>query len=445
MTREKDNVFLGEIPLDNATHFAARNEGPRHRPHRRTAPGVGSVPSAVELSHVLAGLVMATLPAPNPSAENGEARCNVREAITATLKLRGDLIFMPDLARSPEAIAVEDPLRGKFFHVGVPEHTLLIQLDGRQSIAAAVGRAAAGLGPQALSEREALALCRWAAENQLALPLGGDASARIAATAARHRAQRVRDGQSALRADSASDPDRLLRRITNWCGAAFTWPVLMVWAGILGYALYLACSGWAHIESSTAVILDRDNWLRLPLAWVLLKILHETAHGLACKHFGGAVGTAGITLLFFMPLAYVDVTSSWRFRSKWQRIATAAAGVYAELFVASIATIVWAKSPPGIVQTVALNIALTAGVSTLLFNANPLVRFDGYFILSDLLGYRTLALAANSGSPASCKRACWAAKSRLLPGRRRKHGSCPSTRSAPSHGACCSSFRSHSG
>ncbi len=133
------------------------------------------------------------------------------------------------------------------------------------------------------------------------------------------------------------------------------------------------------------MILDRDNWLRLAAAWVLLKVLHETAHGLACKRYGGTVGSAGITLLFFMPLAYVDVTSSWRCRSKWQRIATAAAGIYAELFVASIATIVWATSSPGIVQTMALNIALTAGVSTLVFNANPLVRFDGYFILSDLL------------------------------------------------------------
>ena len=114
-------------------------------------------------------------------------------------------------------------------------------------------------------------------------------------------------------------------------------------------------------------------------------MLHETAHGLACKRFGGTVGSAGFTLLFFMPLAYVDVTSSWRFRSKWQRIATAAAGIYAELFVASIATMVWAASSPGTLQTMALNIALTAGVSTLVFNANPLVRFDGYFILSDLL------------------------------------------------------------
>jgi putative peptide zinc metalloprotease protein len=311
---------------------------------------------------------------------------HVREPITATLKLREDLVFVADLTRDRPGYTVEDPLRGKFFRVGMPEYTVLVQLDGRRSIAEAVGRAAARLGPQALSEHEALALCHWAMESQLAQPLGGEGTTRIAAAAARHERQRVRAMANPLCARiPLIDPDWLLSRILPWCGWVFAWPALAVWIGMVGYALYLAGSGYARIESSAAVILDRDNWLRLAAAWVLLKVLHETAHGLACKRYGGTVGTAGMTFLFFMPLAYVDVTSSWRFRSKWQRIATAAAGIYAELFVASIATVVWATSSPGTLQTMALNVALTAGASTLVFNANPLVRFDGYFILSDLL------------------------------------------------------------
>ncbi len=317
--------------------------------------------------------------------------CDVREPITATLKLRDDLVFTPDLASDRPGYTVEDPLRGKFFRVGMPEYTFLVQLDGRRSIAEAVGQAAVRLGPQALSEHEALALCHWAMESQLAQPLGGEGTTRIAAAAARHERQRVRAMANPLCVRiPLIDPDWLLSRIVPWCGWVFTWPALAVWIGMVGYALYLAGSGWTRIESSAAVILDRDNWLRLAAAWMLLKVLHETAHGLACKRHGGTVGAAGITFLFFMPLAYVDVTSSWRFRSKWQRIATAAAGIYAELFVASIATIVWAVSSPGIVQTTALNIALTAGVSTLVFNANPLVRFDGYFVLSDLIAIPNL-------------------------------------------------------
>ncbi len=322
----------------------------------------------------------------DPPPANGAGKTDVREPIAARLKLRDDLIFSPDLERDRPGYTIEDSLRGKFFRVGMPEYTLLMQLDGQRSITEAVGRAAVRLGSQALSESEALALCHWAMESHLAQPHGGESTARIAAAAARHERKQVAAMANPLCIRiPLIDPDRLLTRIVPWCRWLFTWPALAVWIGTVGYALYLAGSGWTRIESSAAVILGRDNWLRLAAAWILLKVLHETAHGLACKRFGGTVGSAGISLLFFMPLAYVDVTSSWRCRSKWQRIATAAAGIYAELFVASIAAIVWANATPGVVQTMALNIAMTAGVSTVVFNANPLIRFDGYFILSDLL------------------------------------------------------------
>ncbi len=322
---------------------------------------------------------------------NDSAPHRVREPIAATLELRQDLVFTPDLTREPPGYTVEDPLRGKFFRVGVPEYTFLTQLDGHRSIAEAVGRAAVRLGAQAISEHEALALCHWAIETQLVQSLDGERTTRIAAAAAQHERRRIRAMANPLCVRiPLIDPDWRLSRIAPWFGWVFTWPALAVWTGMVSYAIYLVGSGWPRIESSAAVILDRDNWLRLAAAWIMLKALHESAHGLACKHYGGTVGSAGITLLFFMPLAYVDVTSSWRCRSKWQRIAVAAAGVYAELIVASISTIVWASSSPGIVQTMALNIALTAGASTLLFNANPLVRFDGYFILSDLLGIPNL-------------------------------------------------------
>ena len=139
--------------------------------------------------------------------------------------------------------------------------------------------------------------------------------------------------------------------------------------------------GWNHLAVSAAVILDRENWLRLAIVWVLLKVLHELAHALACKKYGGTVPVAGVTLLFFAPLAFVDVTSSWRFRSKWHRIVTAAAGMYVELFAAALAVIYWSYSLPGLGHYLAMNIAVMAGFSTLLFNGNPLVRFDGYYIL----------------------------------------------------------------
>ncbi len=102
-------------------------------------------------------------------------------------------------------------------------------------------------------------------------------------------------------------------------------------------------------------------------------------------HFGGTVPSAGVLLVVFTPLPFVDVTASWRFPSKWQRIATAAAGVYLELFVAALAVILWSWSGDSVVRHACLNVAATASVGSLLINGNPLMRFDGYYILSDWL------------------------------------------------------------
>ena len=140
-----------------------------------------------------------------------------------------------------------------------------------------------------------------------------------------------------------------------------------------------------ELVQSSSILLDRDNWLRLAAVWLVLKILHEAAHGLTCLHFGGNVPSAGVLLILFAPLPFIDVTASWRFPSKWHRIATAAAGVYFELFVAAVAIILWNWCDDSVVRHGALNVAATAGVASLLINGNPLMRFDGYYILSDWL------------------------------------------------------------
>ena len=121
------------------------------------------------------------------------------------------------------------------------------------------------------------------------------------------------------------------------------------------------------------------------IAWVLLKIMHEAAHGLVCKKYGGIVSETGIMILWGMPVPYVDVTSSWAFRSKRQRIYTALAGLYVELFVAALAVLFWCHSGPGWIHYWCVHLVVIVGISSLLFNGNPLMRFDGYYVLMDLL------------------------------------------------------------
>src|SRR2546423_9600415 len=106
---------------------------------------------------------------------------------------------------------------------------------------------------------------------------------------------------------------------------------------------------------------------------------------MACKHFGGEVHEMGFMLLVFSPCLYCDVSDAWRFPSKWKRVAVSAAGIVVELVLASAATIVWWYAQPGVVQLVALNIMIICTVNTLLINGNPLMRYDGYFIFSDLM------------------------------------------------------------
>ena len=101
--------------------------------------------------------------------------------------------------------------------------------------------------------------------------------------------------------------------------------------------------------------------------------------------FVDEVSEIGLMLIVFTPVPYVDATSSYRFPSKWARAAVAAAGIGAELLVGAIAVYVWLLAEPDLVTAVAFNVLLIAGVSTLLVNGNPLMRYDGYFVLCDLL------------------------------------------------------------
>jgi putative peptide zinc metalloprotease protein len=115
---------------------------------------------------------------------------------------------------------------------------------------------------------------------------------------------------------------------------------------------------------------------------------------LACKHFGGEVRELGFMLLVFAPCLYCDVSDAWRLPNKWHRVAVSAAGIFVEIILAAVATIVWWYAQPGVVQLVALNIMIICTLNTLLVNGNPLLRYDGYYVLSDLVEIPNLWIRA---------------------------------------------------
>lgn len=180
------------------------------------------------------------------------------------------------------------------------------------------------------------------------------------------------------------DPDKALVRAEPWLKWLFKPWAALLWLAVVGWATKACIENGAELAAASQNVLSASNLALLYAGIVIVKALHEFGHAAACRHYGGQVHTMGVMLLFFSPLPYVDVTSSWAFRERRKRIAVASAGVVAELFVAGLAAIFWASAGPGLWRDLAFNMMLAAGVTTILFNANPLLRYDGYYVLTDL-------------------------------------------------------------
>ena len=192
-------------------------------------------------------------------------------------------------------------------------------------------------------------------------------------------------------------PDAWFDRQTALARAVFSTPVALLWLALVLPAGVLAAQHWAALtENLSDRVLSASNLALLWFVYPTVKAVHEWAHGLAVKAHGGAVREVGLLFIVFTPVPYVDATSSYRFASKWARAQVAAAGIAAELAVGAVALLVWLAAEPGLTTALAYNVVLIAGVSTVLVNGNPLMRYDGYFIATDLLELPNLAQRAQA-------------------------------------------------
>ena len=168
------------------------------------------------------------------------------------------------------------------------------------------------------------------------------------------------------------------------CALALAWSSFVLFC--LGTAIIAAGTHWRELtEDLTDRVLAPQNLLVLLLTFPVVKLAHELGHACATRAWGGEVHDMGLMLLVFMPIPYVDASAASAFRETRRRVVVGAAGMLAETFVAALALFLWLEAEAGIVRAVLYDVMLIAGVSTVLFNGNPLLRFDGYFILADLL------------------------------------------------------------
>ena len=192
------------------------------------------------------------------------------------------------------------------------------------------------------------------------------------------------------------DPDRFLVRTLPLVQPLFGWFGILLWLAVVGAGAVLALSHWTDLtENITERVLDPGNLLLLWLVYPMVKTLHELGHAYATRKWGGEVHEIGIMLLVFSPVPYVDASAAWGFADKRKRMLVGAAGIAVELFLGSLALFTWLAVEPGAVRSVAYNVMLISGVSTLLFNGNPLLRFDGYFVLADGIEMPNLGARSN--------------------------------------------------
>lgn len=182
------------------------------------------------------------------------------------------------------------------------------------------------------------------------------------------------------------DPDRFIVKTLPFIGWLIGPIGLLLWLVVVGLGVKTGIEHSGELLDHTQGVLAPGNILWLYLGMVIIKTIHEFGHAYFCRKFGGEVHVMGVMLMIFTPVPFVDATSSWGFKNRRHRVLVGCAGMIVELFVAAIAAMLWAHSAKGsIFNSVMFNMMFIASVSTLLFNLNPLMRFDGYYILSDLL------------------------------------------------------------
>ncbi|HUE71145.1 MAG TPA: site-2 protease family protein [Pirellulaceae bacterium] len=309
---------------------------------------------------------------------------------TLSVRMRPDLEVTTQEYQGRQYWIVKDPLALKYFRFEEQEFALLEMLDGRASLDDMRNQFERRFAPQRINHRQLHQLIGQLHRSGLLLADAPGQGEQLAARDATRQKQVLLGKLSNLLAIRfrGIDPDHWLSRLDRWWGWLFSAPAVALALGLMLAALLLIgaefdifCSRLPAFQEFFAA----QNWLALAVTLAVTKVLHEFGHGLACKRCGGECHEMGLMLLVFTPCLYCNVTDSWMIPSKWKRAAIGAAGMYVELILASLATILWWYSRPGIVNGICLNVMFVCSVSTILFNANPLMRYDGYYILADLL------------------------------------------------------------
>ncbi|MFT5527340.1 MAG: putative peptide zinc metalloprotease protein [Pirellulaceae bacterium] len=305
------------------------------------------------------------------------------------INMRADLIVREQSYLGRKYRVVKDPLGLKYYRFEEEEFSILEMLDGKTSLNQLKRRFEKRFAPQRISRQELHRLIGMLYQSSLVVSTAPGQGAELLK---RRNEKTTKERKSALTnilciRFKGIDPDALLSRMTPWLRWLFTVPAAWMIGAFALSALVLIgvhFEEFQHRLPEFQQFFAFKNWIWLALVLGITKVLHEFGHGIACKRFGGECHEMGVMFLVLTPCLYCNVSDSWMLPNKWHRAAIGAAGMYIEIFLASICTYLWWFSQAGMLNYLCLNIMFVCSVSTILFNANPLMRYDGYYILSDI-------------------------------------------------------------
>ena len=306
------------------------------------------------------------------------------------LKIRPDLTFDLMTYQGVEYWVIKEPLGQKYFQFPPHVFYLLKQLDGTKSIEELQEGYHREYSPKRITRQDLQQLLtRFHQDGLVTSDLPGQGSELLKRGQKNQRMELLGQFANILAIRyKGFDPERILNFLLPYTWWIFTKAAVVVTMILASIALFSVLANWTAFQAKLPgfeAFFDPRQWWLFALVLGVTKIFHEFGHGLSCKRLGGECHEIGFMLLVLTPCLYCNVSDSWRLPNKWHRAAIGAAGMYVEVILATIATFVWWFVQPGLVQDICLKVMLVSSISTILFNGNPLLRFDGYYILSDIL------------------------------------------------------------
>jgi putative peptide zinc metalloprotease protein len=312
-------------------------------------------------------------------------------------KLRPGAQISRQFYRGERWYVVRDPAGNQFHRLSDPAYRFVALLDGSRTVAEAWELVGGTLEDDAPTQPEVIQILSHLYSANL---IDADVTPDATVLLRRHKQLTKRKMQNRMMnmlfpRIPLWDPDRFLKRWSPLNNFLFSKLGAIIWLIVIIAAVVVVAPYWNTPGHSLKLAAEhsvdiRNNPVNLILLYgvfVFIKLIHELGHAFSCRRFGGECHELGIMFLVFIPTPYVDASTAWSFPNKWHRIFVGAAGMIVELFFAALMAFVWINAGDihGIIAQLAFNAMLIASVTTIVFNANPLLRYDGYYILSDFL------------------------------------------------------------